>query len=566
MHRQPRPRRLLHPARSQRPCRPARRPRALRLARHPRAPLSRAVGTHRARRHRPRPTGRWPDRAPAGVARSSASTPIVGLVHHGSGPRHTSLLDPRFAEELAEYAGAVAERYPWVEHWTPVNEPLTTARFSGLYGLWYPHARDDRTFVRALLNQCRAIVLSMRAIRARQPGRADWSRPTTSAAPTAPRRWRSSRRLLQRAALARLGPAVRAGRPRPSAVGLPARTRRADADELLWFARPPLPARRHRRRTTTSPASAGSTTASSATRAPRAAARRASRSPTSNPCACWPRRRRASAPLLQETWQRYGMPIAVTEAHIDANREDQLRWLLEIWSAAQKRARGRRRHPRRHALGAARLVRLELPAQRMPRLLRARAVRRARARAAADRAGGADRASWPPAGRRAIRCCTARAGGAAPTASSASRSCRARRSPTSPAFAHAPASDAPQPILITGASGTLGQAFARSAQRRNLAYRLLDRARHGHRRPGLGRRARSRAASRGRSSTRAATCASTRPKRDVERCMRENALGPASCAAPAPAHGIRLRHVLERPGVRRRAATGRTSRATRRRR
>jgi len=46
---------------------------------------------------------------------------------------------------------------------------LTTARFSGLYGVWYPHGEDDATFVRALLNQCRATVLSMRAIRAVNP-------------------------------------------------------------------------------------------------------------------------------------------------------------------------------------------------------------------------------------------------------------------------------------------------------------------------------------------------------------------------------------------------------------
>ena len=59
--------------------------------------------------------------------------PIVGLVHHGSGPRHTSLLDPSFADGLAAFARALAERYPWVEDYTPVNEPLTTARFSGLY-------------------------------------------------------------------------------------------------------------------------------------------------------------------------------------------------------------------------------------------------------------------------------------------------------------------------------------------------------------------------------------------------------------------------------------------------
>ncbi|MEA2763821.1 MAG: dTDP-4-dehydrorhamnose reductase, partial [Gemmatimonadaceae bacterium] len=84
-------------------------------------------------------------------------TPIVGLVHHGSGPSHTSLLDPAFPEKLADFARAVSERYSWVEMFTPINEPLTTARFACLYGLWYPHARDDGSFVRGLVNQCLAI-------------------------------------------------------------------------------------------------------------------------------------------------------------------------------------------------------------------------------------------------------------------------------------------------------------------------------------------------------------------------------------------------------------------------
>ena len=68
--------------------------------------------------------------------------PIVGLVHHGSGPRYTNLLDDGFAPGLAAHALAVAQRYPWLEAYTPVNEPLTTARFSALYGHWYPHATD----------------------------------------------------------------------------------------------------------------------------------------------------------------------------------------------------------------------------------------------------------------------------------------------------------------------------------------------------------------------------------------------------------------------------------------
>src|SRR5437764_100735 len=104
--------------------------------------------------------------------RSLGIKPIAGLVHHGSGPSDTSLIDPRFPEKLAAFAKVVAERYPWIEAYTPVNEPLTTARFSGLYGHWYPHGRDGFTFVRALVNQLRGVVLAMRAIRSINPAAA----------------------------------------------------------------------------------------------------------------------------------------------------------------------------------------------------------------------------------------------------------------------------------------------------------------------------------------------------------------------------------------------------------
>src|SRR5688572_26392017 len=71
----------------------------------------------------------WEHMAPQGVARADwkwADTrlghlqglkirPIAGLVHHGSGPLYTDLLDPEFGEKLQEYASAFAQRYPWVE-------------------------------------------------------------------------------------------------------------------------------------------------------------------------------------------------------------------------------------------------------------------------------------------------------------------------------------------------------------------------------------------------------------------------------------------------------------------
>jgi dTDP-4-dehydrorhamnose reductase len=94
---------------------------------------------------------------------------IAGLVHHGSGPAFTGLLDEQFPYLLADYARQVAEQFPWLQYFTPVNEPLTTARFSGLYKLWYPHDNNDRSFIIMLLNQLKGIVLSMQEIRKINP-------------------------------------------------------------------------------------------------------------------------------------------------------------------------------------------------------------------------------------------------------------------------------------------------------------------------------------------------------------------------------------------------------------
>ncbi len=94
---------------------------------------------------------------------------IAGLMHHGSGPAYTQLDDPDFPEALAAYAGRVARQFPWIEYYTPVNEPLTTARFSGLYGFWYPHQNNSRSFMTMLLLQLKATVLSMQAIRKVNP-------------------------------------------------------------------------------------------------------------------------------------------------------------------------------------------------------------------------------------------------------------------------------------------------------------------------------------------------------------------------------------------------------------
>jgi dTDP-4-dehydrorhamnose reductase len=114
--------------------------------------------------------GAWPWLArQLNALRYLGVTPIAGLVHHGSGPIHATLMDACFPAEVEKYASEVARRFPWLEYYTPINEPLTTARFCGLYGFWYPHHKNTRSFAEIFLNEMKAVVLAMKAIRKINP-------------------------------------------------------------------------------------------------------------------------------------------------------------------------------------------------------------------------------------------------------------------------------------------------------------------------------------------------------------------------------------------------------------
>ena len=92
--------------------------------------------------------------------------PIVTRLHHGSGPSFTDLLDPAFPARFAAYAELAARAFPWVRRWTPINEPLTTARFATLYGVWYPNRCEDEAFGAAIAHEALATQLAMDRIRA----------------------------------------------------------------------------------------------------------------------------------------------------------------------------------------------------------------------------------------------------------------------------------------------------------------------------------------------------------------------------------------------------------------
>ena len=252
--------------------------------------------------------------------------PIATLVHHGSGPSYTSLVDPAFPDHLARYARAVAERYPWLDAYTVINEPLTTARFSGLYGLWYPHRKNERTFLRCLLNECKATVLGMRAIRAVNPAARliqtedlGYTHATPLLAYQA--KYENARRWLGMDLLCGRVDRKHALWKRIMAAGI------AEGD-VLWFRDNPQP-----------PDVMGFNYYITSERF------------LDEDRARWPawshggnRRHRYAdvhsvlvgkragvQQLLTEAYQRFGIPLAITEAHMGGTREEQLRWVVEIY-------------------------------------------------------------------------------------------------------------------------------------------------------------------------------------------------------------------------------------------
>jgi dTDP-4-dehydrorhamnose reductase len=410
---------------------------------------------------------RWTDARLAEIRRLGMR-PIAGLLHHGSGPAYTSLISDNFVQGLGDFAQATAERYPWIEEWTPVNEPLTTARFSALYGHWYPHTQDERLFWIAFLNQIDGVREAMARIRAVNPAarliQTEDLGQTYSTPPLAEQAaFDNHRRWLTWDLLAGT---VNHDHPfwaRFKRFGL--------TDRLLAIADAPCPS--------------DVIGVNHYLTSERFLDHRVDRYP--------PHRRggndfidyadveavRVMSPgpvglagLMEQTWDRYGLPLAVTEAHNGCTREEQMRWTLEAWRAAERlRDRGAdvravtawallgsydwnsllTQDAGHYEAGAFDLRGGEPKPNAMTHML-------------ADLAGG--RTVHPVAGglgwwRRDVRLefqPVGRVAGALPPQRH---------------FDSEPVSAAP--ILIAGASGTLGQALARCCHLRGLSYVLTDR-------------------------------------------------------------------------------------------
>jgi dTDP-4-dehydrorhamnose reductase len=257
---------------------------------------------------------------------------IGGLLHHGSGPKYTELLDPEFPEKLADYAAKVAARYPWIKLWTPVNEPLTTARFSALYGHWYPHTKDYSLFLRALVNECKGTLTAMRAIREQiADARLVQTEDLGKCFSTAPLRYQAAfeneRRWLSLDLLcggidpkhsmhklllgAGIGweelEAFESGEAKPDILGI---NHYLTSERFLDHRTHLYPGHE-----------VGGNGRDSYVDAEAVRVKRLEDDT-------------GFAPRLREAWERYGIPMAITEVHHGCHRDEQLRWFAEVWKTA----------------------------------------------------------------------------------------------------------------------------------------------------------------------------------------------------------------------------------------
>ena len=112
----------------------------------------------------------WTDRVLARLERIGVE-PIVDLMHYGT-PLwlEGSFVDARYPDAVAAYAREFAERYrPFARWFTPLNEPIVNAWFCGRSGVWPPHLRGERGYVRVLVGIARGVQATIAALREAVP-------------------------------------------------------------------------------------------------------------------------------------------------------------------------------------------------------------------------------------------------------------------------------------------------------------------------------------------------------------------------------------------------------------
>lgn len=113
----------------------------------------------------------WTDRALEHLVTVKGITPILDLMHYGT-PKwlENSFINFNYPQRVAEYTAAVVARYKsLVRYYTPLNEPMVNASMSGFKAEWPPYLTGDDGYIKLALAIAKGMVLTTQAIKSEQP-------------------------------------------------------------------------------------------------------------------------------------------------------------------------------------------------------------------------------------------------------------------------------------------------------------------------------------------------------------------------------------------------------------
>jgi len=112
----------------------------------------------------------WTDQALDYLVNSKGITPILDLMHYGT-PLwlENGFINAGYPQHVAEYAHEVVKRYKsLVRYYTPLNEPMVNADMCGNKAEWPPYLSGDDGYVRLTAALAKGIILTTQAIKAEQ--------------------------------------------------------------------------------------------------------------------------------------------------------------------------------------------------------------------------------------------------------------------------------------------------------------------------------------------------------------------------------------------------------------
>ena len=114
---------------------------------------------------------KWTDQVIPYMVEDLKILPVIDLMHYGC-PfwLKREFANKDYPQYVARYAAAFAERYKGLISWyTPLNEPIINSLMCGMRGLWPPYLKGDKGYIRIMIQLAKGIVRTVKAIKEIDP-------------------------------------------------------------------------------------------------------------------------------------------------------------------------------------------------------------------------------------------------------------------------------------------------------------------------------------------------------------------------------------------------------------